>query len=389
LAKVPGAVKRIGHVGVRHFRKECAWPRACHAAPGRGRNARRGNRGTVCQAPGAALNWRGMAERQLHLFDPARPLLERFGESFFKAAPAAPGIYIMSGECDRVLYIGQSGNLRQRLASYKNARPDRAPRKVVRLVHAVRTIVWEECPSPEAALTREAQLLRVHRPRFNVQNTYPAGYVFISVGRTPEGILLGMATSVARAGRSHGAFKTGAARGLGALLRLLWATCHQPRCSHDFPRRLICPRPPREFLLPATACVPGPNLDKLEDGISAFLAGESDGLIRSLAEALPPTPDTPNFLGALFTADLKELAEFYRTGPERNHGLRARHGLGSGVIPKELLDELLVRRPRAKETLAACRANNPPGRAADGILAIDRPICDNAASTGAFPARTP
>jgi excinuclease UvrABC nuclease subunit len=81
-----------------------------------------------------------MPARQLHLFAPPKPLVQRLGEAFFRAAPREPGVYAMTGYSGRVLYVGQSGNLRARLARYKNTRPDRAPRKVIRLIHAVESI---------------------------------------------------------------------------------------------------------------------------------------------------------------------------------------------------------------------------------------------------------
>src|SRR5512132_1710482 len=108
-----------------------------------------------------------MAERQLHLFPAPKPLAERLGEDFFRAVPARPGVYLMAGKDDRILYVGQSQNLRVRLASYKLARPDRAPRKLIRLIHSVRSITWETCPTARAARVRENELLRLLRPRFN------------------------------------------------------------------------------------------------------------------------------------------------------------------------------------------------------------------------------
>ena len=128
---------------------------------------------------------------------PDKPLLRRFGAGFFKGVPSKPGVYIMGGEVDRVLYIGQSGNLRHRLATYKNACADRTPRKVIRLLHSVRTIVWEECETAEAARLKENQLLRIHRPRFNVQNTYPRAYQFIALhGEMPHASRLCVAGAV-------------------------------------------------------------------------------------------------------------------------------------------------------------------------------------------------
>ena len=34
-----------------------------------------------------------MPARQLHLFAPPKPLVQRLGEAFFRAAPREPGVY--------------------------------------------------------------------------------------------------------------------------------------------------------------------------------------------------------------------------------------------------------------------------------------------------------
>jgi excinuclease UvrABC nuclease subunit len=289
-----------------------------------------------------------MPAQQLHLFDPARPLLDRLGAAFFKAVPPRPGVYIMSGAADQVLYIGQSGNLRRRLGSYRNARPDRAPRKVIRLVHSVRSLVWEECASPEGARLKEAQLLRIHRPKFNKQNTYPRAYLFISLRQTAGRLALSVDRDPRAGWRSHGAFKPGTTHAFGALLRLLWAARGQAVSPHDFPGPLLRARPPREFQLAATADGHKSAADELSKHLDRFLSGESDGLIGSLTAALPASPEVSAFQRGLFAADLETLAAFYLHGPRRNRELRLEHGLGDGIIPHEALDELLAVRPREK-----------------------------------------
>jgi hypothetical protein len=65
---------------------------------------------------------------QLRLFPAAKPLFERFGSDFFKRVPRRPGVYLMSGEQHRLLYIGKASNLRQRLNSCKNAQPPKPSR---------------------------------------------------------------------------------------------------------------------------------------------------------------------------------------------------------------------------------------------------------------------
>ncbi len=283
-----------------------------------------------------------MPPQQLHLFDPAKPLLERFGAAFFKAVPPRPGIYIMSGEGDRVLYIGQSANLRQRLGSYKNARPDRVPRKIIRLVHSVRTLVWEECESPQAARLKETQLLRVHRPRFNVQNVYPRAYRFISGERRGDGLRLGIGTEPKADGRCFGAFKGGAERAFGSLLRLLWAMIHQTRSPHDFPAPLLRATAPREFDISPVAGTAGSKLGGLESGLDEFLGGSSAALIEHLASAIPGDPEMCVFQRNLLAGDVELLAGFYEHGPRRNEELRIRNGLKNSLIGQEQLDELVA-----------------------------------------------
>src|SRR5205814_7898791 len=72
-----------------------------------------------------------MPAQQLRFFKRPKPLLDRFGAEFFRSLPSKPGVYIMSGEAGRVLYVGQSKNLRVRLGTYRNANPCHISRKTI------------------------------------------------------------------------------------------------------------------------------------------------------------------------------------------------------------------------------------------------------------------
>src|SRR3954470_14268705 len=119
-----------------------------------------------------------MATGQLWLFDPPKPLVERFGEEFFAALPTGPGVYFFCGAAEGVLYVGKARNLRKRLGSYRVANPERMPRRIIRLLHQVRRIEWDECPTEEAARHREELLICVLAPKFNA-----AGKVWERKGR--------------------------------------------------------------------------------------------------------------------------------------------------------------------------------------------------------------
>ena len=108
-----------------------------------------------------------MAAGQLWLFDPPKPLVERLGEDFFAGLPTGPGVYLMCGEAEGVLYVGKARNLRKRLSSYRVANPERMTRRIIRLLHQVRRIEWDECSSEAAASEREELLICVLAPKFN------------------------------------------------------------------------------------------------------------------------------------------------------------------------------------------------------------------------------
>ncbi len=64
-----------------------------------------------------------MATGQLWLLDPPKPLVERFGEEFFRTLPSGPGVYLMCGATEGVLYVGKARNLRKRLSRLTHSRP--------------------------------------------------------------------------------------------------------------------------------------------------------------------------------------------------------------------------------------------------------------------------
>jgi excinuclease UvrABC nuclease subunit len=108
-----------------------------------------------------------MGVGQLWLFEPPKPLVERFGKEFFLGLPERPGVYLMCGASEGVLYMGKARNLRKRLSAYRVANPERMSRRMIRLLHQTRRIEWDECSTEEAARYREELLICVLAPKFN------------------------------------------------------------------------------------------------------------------------------------------------------------------------------------------------------------------------------
>ncbi len=127
--------------------------------------------------------------RQLRLFAAENPMRARFPRAFMQTVPREPGVYYFRDVAGKLLYVGQSHELRKRVGSYRHIHPDRHPRRLVRLVHQVRQIEWEICESPEAAIERERVLLLELRPGFNRAGVWkpPPWWLRVSLDTGVEG----------------------------------------------------------------------------------------------------------------------------------------------------------------------------------------------------------
>jgi len=283
-----------------------------------------------------------MSARQLRLFPHAKPLLDRLGVDFFRAVPTRPGVYMMRGEGGLILYIGQSKNLRYRLATYKNAHPEDTPRKIIRMIHQARTIEWEVCASPEEAVARETILIRRHRPKFNVQNTWPVTWFYLGIRRSEEALHLRL-TSLAQPRPEeflHGAFqgRMMGRRCFRSLIRLLWSGLNRPASPFDFPlpfsQRLA------EWKVTWSSMVQRDLVESLPPWIERYLRGESAEVLDHLERALlPPSKEleNPTPLQTIFLTDVERLREFFLRGPAALLEFRRARGLQHACLPPEEL----------------------------------------------------
>jgi len=88
-------------------------------------------------------------------------------QSILDHLPKQPGVYLMKGKKGEILYIGKARVLADRVRSYFLKGTDLSPknRVLIGLVHDIETIVTK---SELEALLLESNLVKRHRPRFNV-----------------------------------------------------------------------------------------------------------------------------------------------------------------------------------------------------------------------------
>jgi hypothetical protein len=269
------------------------------------------------------------------MFDFERPLLDRFGADFFRSVPAEPGVYVLIGQRGRVLYVGQSKNLRQRLAYYKNARPEREPRKIIRLVHQTLRIEIARCETPEAAQLREVHLIHAKRPRFNTALAASRSYSFFGIDRAPGQVTLRLSFSPdLPCLQKFGAFKN---RGLCrraflALGRILWAGQARPATAHDLPLWL------HERARGQAWTVAAPD-GELAAELELLLSGQSVAASLRAERVVRQTED--RFLRRVYENDWLTLVEFGLLA-QRMKQLRDFSG-HEGLMPQHEVDPAQLR----------------------------------------------
>ena len=84
-----------------------------------------------------------------------------------KDMPTGPGVYLMKDDAGAILYAGKAASLRKRVASYFKP-PERLDPKTRVLTGKVVDIETILCSSEKEALILESNLIKKHRPRYNV-----------------------------------------------------------------------------------------------------------------------------------------------------------------------------------------------------------------------------
>ena len=90
--------------------------------------------------------------------------------------PAAPGVYQFEAD-DRVLYVGKAVDLRKRVRSYTDPRSER----IRRMVDRADRIDFAVTDTETQALLLEANLIKRHRPRYNVRLKDDKSYPLVAV----------------------------------------------------------------------------------------------------------------------------------------------------------------------------------------------------------------
>jgi len=143
--------------------------------------------------------------------------------------PDRPGVYVFKNSLGQIIYIGKAKSLRSRVRSYFTASDD-GRYQYPRLVASIRDFDLFLTTSEVEALKTEADLIRHHKPRFNVDLRDDKSFPFIKITREPfPRVLLTRKPHEAPPGDSYGPFTD--VKGTRWLLRTLKGVLQIRDCS--------------------------------------------------------------------------------------------------------------------------------------------------------------
>lgn len=236
-----------------------------------------------------------------------------------EGAPATAGVYFFLSPSRELLYVGKAGNLRSRLAQHA-----KGGGRLSGLYERAAEVRWEEHPSEDAAVRREADLLVSLQPPYNASGSL-GGWRWVVVEGETFHCVAASATKARYGCFPHLGPGQGSRPGVActdgypALLRLLWAAAGEA----PFPGALGRGCPERATV---------PVADDLRRPVHDFLSGTSSRLLDLVASRLDHRAP---FEQPALRRDVKAAGAFFDHGPAALRSLRRRHGLTAGPVSRE------------------------------------------------------
>jgi excinuclease ABC subunit C len=205
------------------------------------------------------------------------------------ALPTGPGVYLFKSERGRVLYVGKAQNLRARVRQYVGG-GDGRPR-IPRLMEQAADVDVVLTPSVKDALLLENELIKRHKPPFNVRLRDDKQYLALRLDPNESWPRLARVRRFANDGASYfGPYTSGTAmrEALSNLHRIFPLRSCSNATFADYARR---GRPCIEYemkrcLAPCCDRIDAESYAQLVRGTALFLRGRSSELVDELEQRM-------------------------------------------------------------------------------------------------------
>ncbi len=213
------------------------------------------------------------------------------------SSPDVPGVYLWKDREGKVLYVGKAKRLRQRLRSYLTTDHTQSPKHqmLLRLIADFETIVVK---SELEALLLENNLIKEHRPQFNIQlrddKSYP--HVAVTLGETFPRVLVVRRLDIQGA-RYFGPYTdvTVLRRTIRTIRRVFTVrSCHY-RLPDETPERPCLDYQIGRCLAPCVGYQQRAQYREMIDNVIAFLEGKTVDVRTRLRESMEHAAERLDF----------------------------------------------------------------------------------------------
>ena len=237
-------------------------------------------------------------------------------EAFLKTLTGRPGVYQMFDADDTLLYVGKAKNLKKRVSSY--FRNSGLTSKIIVMVSRIHHIEVTITSTEGEALLLESNLIKQHRPRYNVlmrdDKSYP--YIYVSSEQAYPSIALHRGARK-REGRYLGPYPS--ANAVREAINLLQKTFRIRACEDSTFRNRSRPCLQYQIKRCTAPCVGYISEQQYAQDIDhaiLFLEGRSKLIIEELVASMEAAADKLNFEKAAGYRD--QISQLQRIA-ERQH----------------------------------------------------------------------
>ncbi|HSR20466.1 MAG TPA: excinuclease ABC subunit UvrC [Anaerolineales bacterium] len=217
-------------------------------------------------------------------------------QAILSTIPAKPGCYMMKNAGAGIIYVGKAVNLRNRVRSYfhSNAGQDGKTR---RLVREVADIEWILVGSELEALILEMNLIKKHRPKYNVRLKDDKRYPYIKVHWADAYPKVTVTRQMTEDGsRFFGPYTSAWAvyQTLDALRRVFpYLTCDRTITGQD--TRACLYHDIKLCTAPCIGAIDRPGYRQMISDLMDFLAGHSEEIVDRIQAAMQQASEEMRF----------------------------------------------------------------------------------------------
>ena len=230
--------------------------------------------------------------------------------------PFSPGVYIMRDKHDKVIYVGKSKVLKNRVSQYFHERAAHTP-KTARMVSNVEDFEYILCDSEMEALTLENSLIKLHTPKYNIRLKDDKNYPYIRVTMNDAYPTVTMVRKRTSDGaRYFGPYSS--AQAVAKILVTIRKSFGIAACKKSFPRDIGKTRPCiyaqiGQCVAPCTGKVSSEQYREIFRDITSMLRGSFEDVKRSLTEKMENAAENLEFEAAAIYRDrIESLSKLWQ-----------------------------------------------------------------------------